>query len=101
MPKIGFPGNPEWTLGFGPLPPFVLSGLPEAKAGAGLQRIMRCIFGCTSGAATNNALHFWLHDGCGVWVCATQRIFEHFAIERVNRSHVAGTFHALRLLAVA
>jgi hypothetical protein len=27
---------------------------------------------------TNNALHYWLREGSEVWVCATQRIFEHF-----------------------
>jgi hypothetical protein len=40
---------------------------------------MRRIFSCASGGATNNASHFWLRGGLGVWVCATQRIFEHFS----------------------
>jgi hypothetical protein len=28
-------------------------------------------------AATNNALHYWLHGAAGGWVCATQRKIEH------------------------
>jgi hypothetical protein len=43
---------------------------------------MRCIFGCASGRATNNALHFWLRDRTRVGVRATQRIIEHFSSPR-------------------
>jgi hypothetical protein len=45
---------------------------------------LSCNISCTTTAATKNALHYWLQGASDQGVCATQRIIEQSAKERMK-----------------